>query len=345
MAKRLATLAKVVLTAGILGFLIQKIGCGHILSALADTSWTWLIGVYIAFLGVRLVEAAQMKVLLSKVGLKVTVARVFFANALSSLYAFVLPGDLVAAFAKWKVLSAATGQKTTILNAILYNRLALLLPVLAFGSAALIVQNPFPQTGLVDAVVAIWAILGATVLLLYNPRLGGRFDVLLERCAAAMPRSLGRRMEALLASLQRFRSLRFLDHAAILLLSVLGFSGGLLSFSCAAHALGLDVPVATLAWTVAVLHIARQLPLTISNLGIREGILILVLAPYGASPAQAVALGLIGLSKQMAAALVGFAYHVCCMAGWTRFDAPDPQQPQSRFNREVPAADERKRAA
>ena len=345
MANRLRTLAKVVLTIGLFGFLIQTIGCAHILSALADARCTWLIGGYIVFLGVRLLEATQMKVLLSKVGLNVTVARVFFANALSALYAFVLPGDLVASFAKWKALSAATGQKTTVLNAILYNRLALLLPVLAFGSVALIVQDPFPQMGLVETVIAIWAILGATILSLYNPRIGGRVDLLLQRLASASPRWLGGRMEAFLASLQRFRSLRLFDHATILLLSVLAFSGGLLSFLCSVYALDLDIPVLTLLWTAALLRIARQLPLTISNLGIREGILILVLAPYGASAAQAVALGLIAFSKQIAVAVVGFAYHMCCMAGWTRLDVPDSQQSKSRFHGELPAERKGQQAA
>ena len=136
MANRLKTIAKVVFTICLFGFLIEVIGSAHILSALTDARWTWLIGGYIAFLGVRLLEATQMKVLLFKVGLNVTVTKVFFANALSALYAFVLPGDLVASLAKWKALSSATGQKTTVLNAIVYNRLALLLPVLALAVIA-----------------------------------------------------------------------------------------------------------------------------------------------------------------------------------------------------------------
>lgn len=345
MAKRLATLAKVVLTVGLLGFLIQRIGWADILSTLAGTHLTWLAGVYVALLGVRLLEATQMRVLLSKVGLDVTVARVFFANTLSALYSFVLPGDLVASFAKWKALSAATGQKTTVLNAIVYNRLALLLPVLAFGSVALIVQDPFPGTGLVAAVIATWTIISVAIVSLYHPRIGVRVDIHLRRLASASPAWLGSRLEMTLASLQRFRSLRPVDHATILLLSLLVFSGGLLSFLCAVYALEVDVPVLTLIWTVALLRITRQLPLTISNLGIREGILILVLAPYGVSAAQAVALGLIALSKQMAIAVIGFVYQVCCLAGWTRLDMAESQQSKSLPCHEPPVDRERQQAA
>jgi hypothetical protein len=345
MAKRLATLAKVVLTVGLFGFLIQRVGWANILGTLTDARLTWLAGVYIALLGVRMLEAAQMRVLLSKVGLNVTVARVFFANTLSALYSFVLPGDLVASLAKWKALSAATGQKSTILNAIVYNRLALLLPVLAFGSVALVVQDPLPQTGLVAVVVAVWIVITVTIVSLYNPRIGGRVDSRLQRLASALPQWLGSRLEAFLASLRRFRSLRLVDHATILCISLLVFSSGLLSFLCAAYALELNVPVLTLVWTVALLRITRQLPLTISNIGVREGVLILALAPFGVSAAQAVALGLIALSKQIAIALIGFAYQVCCLAGWTRLDVADSQQSTSQSDDESPPERERQQAA
>jgi uncharacterized membrane protein YbhN (UPF0104 family) len=336
--------AKIVLSIGLCFLLIHAIGSVDVVTTLADADGTWLAGAYAAFLGVRLVEATQLKVLLFKVGVHVSVTRVFMANALSALYAFALPGDLAAALAKWNSLSAATGQRSTILNAIVYNRLALLLPVLALGSGAIVWRNPMPGAGLVETVLATWTLASAAALALYHPRRGPLFDARLHRMANRRPAWLKRRLESFTASLGRFRTLRLADHAAVMAFSLLAYGSALLSFWCAARALDAQVPFATLLWTLALLRIAGQLPLTTSNLGVREGLLILVLAPYGVTAPQAVALGLVTLSKQIVMALVGLVYQVWGSAGGERHTASDSNRPTSEPSG-VTAGDSPRRAA
>ncbi len=324
-ARGLWRLAKIGLTIVLLGGLVYAIGSAHILRALAGARLSWLAAAYASFLGVRVVEAIGLKVLLSKVGVNITATRVFLANALSALYGLVLPGDLVASLAKWKSLSTATGQKATVLNAILYNRLALLLPVLALGSAALVIQDPLPATALTKTIAVVWIVIVGVILLLYHPRIGARVDARLQRLTSTAPAWLGRRAESFLAALRRFRSLRLLDHATILAISMTAYLGGLASFLFTIYALDLNVPVLTVLWTVAVLRLARQLPLTTSNLGIREGLLVLILAPYGVSAADSVAVGLIALSKQMVIAVVGLGYQVLAKDGAESARGSDPR--------------------
>jgi hypothetical protein len=56
---------------------------------------------------------------------------------------------------------------------------------------------------------------------------------------------------------------------------------------------------------IPVVAIAQVLPLSVSGLGLREGALVLLLAPLGVASAQAVALGLLLYSMNLVVSLLG----------------------------------------
>lgn len=73
--------------------------------------------------------------------------------------------------------------------------------------------------------------------------------------------------------------------------------------------------IVTVIWLMAVLLVARRVPITISNLGVREGILIVVLGLYGVEPERAFAVGLVVFSGHIFVALFGLAYQVALTLG------------------------------
>ncbi len=72
-----------------------------------------------------------------------------------------------------------------------------------------------------------------------------------------------------------------------------------------AHALGLDLGWSAMMAFVPVVAIAQVLPLSVNGLGLREGVLVLLLVPLGVTTGQAVGLGLLLYGMNLVVSLLG----------------------------------------
>lgn len=310
---------RVALTGLVIGILVKLVGWMNLLATIKETHLGWMAFMLGAMLLGRLIEAVQMHVLLRKLQAQVTILRIFLANALSSLYALMVPGGLIAGVAKWLNLSAVTGSKSLVFSAIVYNRIALVIPPLLVGVISLAYENPFKGAYIVVAMAALIFVVVMIALSLFHPRLGEVADRVLTVLARPLPFAIRRQVGTVIYSLEGFRNFRFRDHSAIYALSLLTFITRVAALSFAMAALDVRVSVAILVWVIALLLVARQAPVTVSNLGVREAILIVVLGMYGVEPERAFAVGLILFSGQVLSAVVGLSYQVALMLGFARW--------------------------
>jgi hypothetical protein len=275
-----------------------------------------LLPMYAFVAGRGLSQSLLTHVLLNKIGSSATVLRVLLANSLASFYGLVVPGDIVASFAKWKNLSIATGQKASVLNAIVYHRLLLIILSLTIGLIALAWENPVPQYPI--AIISSILLLASFVLgaLFFNARVGVFVDPFLQRIALKLPDALARRIRSVVSSLGAFRRLSGSDHALFVLLGLLTIGFTIASLTIASHALSLDLSLITLAWLQVMLMLVRVLPITIGNLGVREVFLVVVLAGYGIESATAIAFGLLLFSRELFIAIIGGLYQFALLFGW-----------------------------
>jgi uncharacterized protein (TIRG00374 family) len=76
----------------------------------------------------------------------------------------------------------------------------------------------------------------------------------------------------------------------IVLYAIVRHAIGIFSFWIVGLALGVELSFLTIGWIRVVLHAIMSLPISLSGIGVREGSLVLLLAEYGVSGADAVAL-------------------------------------------------------
>ena len=74
---------------------------------------------------------------------------------------------------------------------------------------------------------------------------------------------------------------------------------------CAVHTVGVSIPTAAILAFVPAVAIAQVLPISVAGFGLREGMLVLLLKPLGATTAQAVAVGLLWFAMVLLASLGG----------------------------------------
>lgn len=314
--KRIVYTIRILLTVVILVFLFRAIGAQRVLEELAQAKGHWVLMMYAATVGALVANASLTRLLLRRVGLHVGLRRIMLANSLSTFYTLILPSDVAAGVAKWADLSAATGDKSRVLSVLLVAKIALALPPLTLGAAALALWNPFDSTRLPILAGALsFSLIGATALLV-NRSTGTALDRIVLNCSSLAPQFAQKIVQSLLTAFGDIRRLRAPAYVAALSLSLAAFVFGLAGFACAAAAVQVVVPIATLMWVSMVLFITRLLPITLSNIGVREGVIVAAFGLHGVAPAEALLVGLIIFSNTLVIASLGACYQIAVANGW-----------------------------
>lgn len=306
---------RVLATLVIVTVLFVVVGWGDVWAALVSASWPWLVAMYAVALGKQVIDAFQLRYLLAQVGSPVPLRRVFLASQLASFYSIVLPGDVAASTAKWADLSIATGRRSLVLTAMVYNRLMMLSVPVLVGTIALIVDDPFDEAWVVALAAVILAGIVFALLLLYHPRLGSWSERLLRALASKLPKRVGDKIGYVITSLAAIRALPLRDHLRVLGFVTAGVGMGVVRIWFGMLALDLGVSPLAVLWIMAFNLIGRLLPITIASLGIRESLLIVALTPLGVARERSVALGLLGFSTILMLALIGAAYQISLVLG------------------------------
>lgn len=316
---RFSLVLRVTLAVLILGLLFRVAGWDALRIAFLETRWSWMIAVYLAAIASILVNAALLRFLMKSTGLEIGIGRVLLAKAQATLVSLILPGDMFAGAAKWANLSAATGDRAGVLSAMMFSKIALAVPPLVIGSVALAWNNPFPETeiSVVAAAIAV-VVLTATVLTLH--RTSGLFvDELMLATSRKMPSPLRSGVQGLVTAVRELRTMRRSGFLVTTLLSLIVFGLAILSIFFAARAVDVMVPVTAFFWVIMFLFISRLLPLTVGNIGVREGILVLSFGLYGIEPATAILVGLLMFSSVIIVGAIGAAYQVAVAMGWVEW--------------------------
>lgn len=317
--QRVLYIGRAAATALIVGLLVRVVGWGEIARVMGQTRLQWVPFVYLAALGALLTGSCVLRFLLHRVGLDVPLSRVVLANSLATFYGLLVPSDVFAGVAKWADLSTATGDKSRVLSAMVFAKVGLALPPLLIGSVALALDNPFSAAGLPAISAALSAALLLGTFLVLNRGTGSRLDAVAGGVMDRLPKWFRTRGRKLIEAGAGFRSLSLADLIGVLLLSTLGFGLGIAGMGFAVAAAGASVPLTVLPWVGMTLFLVRLVPITISNLGVREGIFMAAFGLYGIGSATAVAAGLIMFSGTLVIALIGGTYQLAIAGGWVRW--------------------------
>jgi len=301
---------KIVLTVSLLMVLAIVVEWQELILVFERVDWPLLVPLYILLGSARIVEAYQLKIVINNFRRTTSLVKVILANAIATFYGFILPGELLSTVPKWLILSKDTGSRADILNAILYNRIALLIPPILIGCSILAVTSPIENRSATYIIIASGIGIVIGTFLLFSQRTGDFLLQIIDRIARKFSSRVGLVITTITTSFQRFYELTFRHHLSVYLLSTLVSVIRILGFIFASHIVLIDVPPQSLAFAYTLIVILGLFPLTIGNMGIREGVLIYVLQMFGTTPTQSIILGVILFGEQIIFAIVGGIYQV-----------------------------------
>ena len=298
--RNLFLLLRMAASATMLGFLLSRLEPASLLPSRQLSTLVWVsVGVVVTAIALVLATLRWQRVLRA----------LDQPTDLPSLLSHYLAGTFVSNFLPTTVggdvlrvtrLSAGEGGRPVAIASVLLERLTGFL-VLPFLTLAALIGNPaLLQLGTATRLALTLSLgtlvaLGGILVLAANPRVGARLGGDTRWLAFARAAHLG---------LDRLR--RQPGDAIPVLVAAFAYQlTVVLAAWAGAHALGLDLGWSAVMAFIPVVSIAQVLPLSVNGLGLREGVLVLLLAPLGVSTGEAVALGLLLYGMNLVVSLLG----------------------------------------
>jgi glycosyltransferase 2 family protein len=160
--------------------------------------------------------------------------------------------------------------------------------------------------------LAATGILTAVLVLLFgmflSPTLASIARRVRRTLARPFPAAVRRRIDRLLDAVTAFSGLPSRSIVAIVVLSVAGYAGFVLSAYVLIAAMQLPLGVMAVAWIRSVVFLLTLLPISIGGIGVREASNVVLLQLYGVDSASALAFSFGLLSIQLAVGAIGGAF-------------------------------------
>jgi uncharacterized protein (TIRG00374 family) len=303
-------LIRVLTVAGAIGLLLlifRVVPFAEVMRSIRSAEPTKLaIGFALLFLG-RLLAAWRMKLLTDEQGLQLRLTEIFEIGTTSTFYGLILPGTLSGGLVRWYKL-AKQGNAVGALASLTWDRLADTAAVGVVGIFGWLFSQPTEAHSLIGpSLLGVSAGLAALYVAGFSRTVG---SVVLRPIDAVTRRLreggwIRGKLEAVTVAARSYHGLGAVFPTRVALLSLAVQLTGSVGFFIWAQALGSPVGLAEVTWARACYTLVLLLPITFAGLGAREGVLILLLRPYGVTAADAVALSFIQLGGTFILAILG----------------------------------------
>jgi uncharacterized membrane protein YbhN (UPF0104 family) len=287
---------RVAIAAAIIAYQFSQIPAAEVLRSVTGASAGPLLGSVLVVFVLQLIAAYRLRCLANAYGVGLSTRALFNINLATIFYGLCLPAGNVTGFiARVYLMSAPQKQYVSVALALACDRLVATGMLCVVGIGFWLLAWP----------VGAWPVLGVMLAALVGLLL--LQAVLFMQLPIPFPAILWpARLDWLRGTLHRSRGLPPATLAWAFGLGILMHVLGTIAYGLVASALHLDLTLATIGWTRAAAMLAAILPISVAGLGVREGVLVLLLAPYGVGAPDALAYSLLAFAATvLAPGLVG----------------------------------------
>ena len=304
-----SVLLKLLLGCGIVAFLLIKLDLSKVVLALQKVNYVYLCLGLIGTLFSRILMAWQTATAIQHYGIVLSTKRAFIINQIVNFYSLFLPSGLTGLGIKWHRFSQHSGKRAETFAAILYIKIYYLGFMLTAGLLALVFDNPFGPKIMYYAVLAFFLAIAFVLFISYAqsvPLIANSCGQVLRR----LPDWLAMRLHKLLSEMNYFKQLTHLQLFYFLVPPPLVLCFVAVVYYLTALGLGLKIPLFSAVWIGAIVVLIQHIPASIAGLGLREGVLVLILPIYGVTPPQAMAFSLVLFGYVLAMGFLGGLFEV-----------------------------------
>jgi len=285
---------RIAATLGLVAFVLRGIDWPSLLTLLKSLDWRWFTVGVITAVGIQVIAGIRWSALARPIGFQHSTAAFVWKFFEGVFFNLCLPSSIGGDVIKAYRLSETTRGRLLAGCTILADRLAGVsaLGVLA-GAALLAIKFALVPA----ATFAVGLALLASVIVGFRVAVGG-----LDRLLDLLPHQ--HRLRQFLSQLLPYQQRPHLMTQAIgwsLIVQI----GASVSVALLARGIGVSLGLGIWFSVVPLISLAMVLPLSINGVGVREGGMALLLAPWGIGKEQAVAIGLLWFFATIVTGLIG----------------------------------------
>jgi hypothetical protein len=297
---------RLLVSVGVLGWLLWHTEWSPLVETFARVRWPLCLLALATYCGAQVVSSYRWQLLARSLDFHDKLPRFIGLYFVGMFFNLFLPtsmgGDVVRAWC----LAGRGGERWLAALSVFFERFCGLLALLLIACvAALYARSSIPPW-------APWVIWGATAVAIV--------------ALAELPLLVrwSDKFRSLAEGWSHYRHHR-LNWILALVLSVPVQIAGIVQVWLLSQALGLALPLLTLAVVVPLVTLFTLVPISVNGFGIREASLVMLLGPAGVVPSEALALGLLWFCTNAAASLIGGAIYL--LGGFARTKVGDTHGP------------------
>ena len=297
------TILKAVISIAVLCLVFYFVPITNVINTILVADPTWVIAGIFLLISLRVLTALRMQLIANVQGLdtsSMTMLRIIFT---STLYNIIAPGALAGGAVTYLKYRQQGIEPVAAVANIYANKSTQFLVVLLSAPLFWLIDKDF-SLYFVTGYALVMAIGFSSAFALFLGRFGN-----LRWLAAKIDGHGQSAVHQALTALCRqadkigrisYRTIFFLViyalmHSLFAALSILGFGRGL----------NIEIGLVSVLWIYSVIYLLGILPISISNIGVREVSMILLLAPYGVSMTEATTWSILMYSGALSCAMIG----------------------------------------
>jgi uncharacterized membrane protein YbhN (UPF0104 family) len=312
-------LIRILITTALLIWVFRKTDLEQFLQTVKSARWQFLIAVWLLTIILFWIRSIKMRLILKKQGCLISTNTIFGATVVTCLYSLILPG-ILSTGVKWYILKKGTGKSSNVLCSMIYNQWLIMTIMMVFGLTALMFTNPaslsisnktYQRLFPVVCGILLLVIIVITLHLL-NRRTGAKITKGIAALLRSLPAKIRQKILEMLDQIATFQTAGAGFHLGIAAASIIDtLIGGVIIYILSARAANITEPtIGTFTWLCAIIYLLGRIPVSIANLGVREVILVVLLAPYGVEEPQALLMSMILFSALIFMAIIGTFYQL-----------------------------------
>jgi uncharacterized protein (TIRG00374 family) len=292
---------KLALSAGLLAFLLSRLGIDALVSVVGRISPWGIVGYFLfAMLG-SLISAWKWQIVLRTWAIELPYSSLVRWVLVGMFFNNLLPGGISGDLTRLYASGRASGKVADALAVLFYDRLSAFSALLFLGIGALAARGHFAENALLWAFFAFITLAVVVVFGLAALPWSGEAIAWLSRKVKPLERlQLSRWFESLRLEASQARNLLLAFSIAVIMQIV-----GVLAEYIVAVALQLPIGISDVFIFVPLLYLAITVPVSINGIGIREAAFVLFFSQLGITQAESVAFSLSCFTLLLLFSMVG----------------------------------------
>lgn len=296
---------KAAISAGVLAMVFYFIPLSKVYDVILVANPLWVIAGVLLQILLRVLSALRMQAIAIAQGVDATLSMMMRILFTSAFYNILSPGALAGGAVTYVKYRQEGVRPAPAVANIYANKLI----------EILVVVLPAPLFWLIDQGFNLYLILacGVVVVMVLWQSLAfffgrpGNLQWLESKINRHGVTSLHRALAALCRQIEKIGQISHQMTLVLLLYSALYALLAALAILCFGYALNFEVGLVAILWVYPVIYLLALLPVSISNIGVREVTMILLLASYGVTATEAVAWSVLIYCGPLSCALIGLA--------------------------------------